>query len=121
MRLPWATKRHPSTILEKGATTLRPPSKPGVEISYSPAKLTDNAASFSQARPAGKFGELEQALLAAIQITVSDLQTLAANRAKAIREVILQGGLVESDRIFLIESQPGGSTTNGCRAFLRLK
>jgi uncharacterized protein DUF748 len=65
--------------------------------------------------------EIEMRLLNSIAVSDADFQALAAARAKAVREYILQKGTVEADRIFLVESQPGGVKSQGNRAYLQLK
>jgi hypothetical protein len=44
-------------------------------------------------------------LLATIPVTDNNLETLAADRAKAVRACILQTGRVEVARLFLTENQ----------------
>jgi hypothetical protein len=66
-------------------------------------------------------GEIEQALLNSIAVSDSDFETLASDRAKAVRVYILQTGKVEAERIFITESQPGGVKTNGSKVFLQLR
>jgi hypothetical protein len=62
---------------------------------------------------------LELLLLATFPISDSDLETLAAERAKAVRAYILQTGKVEAARLFL--SQTGGARTDGSRAYLQFQ
>jgi hypothetical protein len=69
----------------------------------------------------GAADELEQALLDSINVTDSDLETLATERAKAVRAYVLQSGRVEAERIYLTEIQPGGVKTQGSRAYLQLQ
>jgi hypothetical protein len=64
---------------------------------------------------------MEQALLATMPVTDSDLQTLASDRAKAVRTCIILTGKVEPERLFLTESQSGGVKTDGARAYLQLR
>jgi hypothetical protein len=63
-----------------------------------------------------------EALLAAIiPVSDSDLATLAADRAKAVRAYILQTGKVEAKRIFLVENQTTGVRSDGNRAYLQFR
>ena len=64
---------------------------------------------------------MEQALLATMPVTDSDLQTLASDRAKAVRTCIILTGKVEPERLFLTENQSGGVKTEGARAYLQLR
>jgi hypothetical protein len=63
----------------------------------------------------------ELALLNSISVPDDDFQTLASNRAKAVREYILQGGKVEGERVFLAESKTTGLKTEGSRVYLELQ
>jgi len=63
----------------------------------------------------------ELALLNSISIADQDFQGLAANRAKAVREYILQGGKVEAERLFLTEAKAGSLKTEGPRVYLELQ
>jgi hypothetical protein len=63
----------------------------------------------------------KEALLVAIMpISDNDLETLAINRAKAVRAYILESGKVEADRLFLEQSQTGGLRQDGSRVYLEL-
>ena len=63
----------------------------------------------------------ELALLNSISLSDDDFQTLAANRAKAVRDYILQSGKVESARVFLTENKSGGLKNEGPRVYLELQ
>jgi hypothetical protein len=63
----------------------------------------------------------KEALLVAIMpVSDSDMETLAINRAKAVRAYILESGKVEADRLFLEQSQTGGLRQDGSRVYLEL-
>jgi hypothetical protein len=64
---------------------------------------------------------MELALLNSIKVGEDDFQTLASQRAKAIREYILQSGKVEPERVFLTESKTAGLKTDGARVYLQLQ
>ena len=64
---------------------------------------------------------LEVLLSATVPISDSDLETLAANRAKAVRDYILQTGKVEDTRLFLMESQTGSVRSDGSRVYLQFQ
>jgi hypothetical protein len=63
---------------------------------------------------------MEQVLLDNIAIAESELHTLAAERAKAVRQYVLDSGKVEAERIFLAERQ-GAAKTDGSKAYLQLR
>lgn len=65
--------------------------------------------------------DLEAQLLKTIEVTTSDFEALAAERAQRIKEYILQTGKAEPERIFLM--QPGGQavTFKGSRVYLHLQ
>jgi hypothetical protein len=64
---------------------------------------------------------MEALLLAAIPITDGDFETLASDRARAVRAYILQTGKVEAARLFLTENQTGGVRSDGSRAYLQFR
>jgi len=64
---------------------------------------------------------MEALLLATIPVSDSDLETLAADRAKAVRAYILQSGKVEDTRLFLTENQTGGVRADGSRVYLQFQ
>ena len=62
---------------------------------------------------------MEVLLLALIPISDGDLETLAADRAKAVRAYLLQSGKVEDTRLFL--AQTGGVRADGSRVYLQFQ
>jgi hypothetical protein len=64
---------------------------------------------------------MEAVLLTTFAITDSDLETLAASRAKAVRAYLLQTGKVEAARLFLKESQAAGLRSDGSRVYLQFR
>ena len=60
-------------------------------------------------------------LLATIPVTDGDFETLASERAKAVRAYILQTGKVEAARLFLAENQTGGVRSDGSRVYLQFR
>ena len=64
---------------------------------------------------------MELALLNNIQVGSDDFQSLASDRAKAVREYILQSGKVETGRLFLTENKTAGLKTDGSRVYLQLQ
>jgi hypothetical protein len=64
---------------------------------------------------------MEAVLLATFPIAESDLETLAASRARAVQACILQTGKVEASRLFLKESQAAGLRNDGSRAYLQFQ
>jgi methionine salvage enolase-phosphatase E1 len=64
---------------------------------------------------------MELALLNSIQVGSDDFQALASQRAKAVREYILQSGKVEAERLFLIEDKTASLKTEGPRVYLQLQ
>ena len=100
---------------EKGATILMKglPSR-GTQIVQSrrPLPISPNRRA---SRPDGVL------LLATIPVTDNDFETLASDRAKAVRAYILQTGKVEAARLFLAENQTGGVRSDGSRAYLQFR
>jgi hypothetical protein len=100
---------------EKGATRL-------MQRSSATAPKSSNVAAISnQTKPAAPADPMEALLLAGIPITDNDLETLASDRAKAVRAYILQTGKVEAARLFLAENQTGGVRSDGSRAYLQFR
>ena len=64
---------------------------------------------------------MEAVLLATYPVAESDLETLAASRAKAVRAYLLQTGKVEAARLFLKESQAAGLRSDGSRVYLQFQ
>jgi hypothetical protein len=62
----------------------------------------------------------ELAFLTSLPVTETELQTLAADRAKAVREYFLQTGKVEAERLFLTENQTAVKR-EGSRVYLQLR
>ena len=100
---------------EKGATLLK-------KALPEPAKSSPAAAA---ATPAKKVvvptNPMEILLMATLPVTDTDLQTLVADRAKAVRAYILQTGKVEAARLFLAENQTGGVRSDGSRVYLQFR
>ncbi len=96
-----------ATILVKGSPTTVP--KPSKTIGVSQPKL------------AAPTDPMEALLLATIPVTDGDFETLASDRAKAVRAYILQTGKVEAARLFLTENQTGGVRSDGSRAYLQFR
>ncbi len=63
----------------------------------------------------------EAVLLTTFAITDSDLETLAASRAKAVRAYLLQAGKVEPTRLYLKEDQTAGLRGDGSRVYLQFR
>ena len=100
---------------EKGATLL---------IQHSPAaapKSSKAGAASTQTQSRAPADPMETLLLASIPVTDNDFETLASDRAKAVRAYLLQTGKVEAARLFLAENQSGGVKTNGSRVYLQFR
>jgi hypothetical protein len=100
---------------EKGATALMKKSSDQVPSPANPA------AGSTKAAPSGPSDPMERILEQTINITDSDFQTLAAERAKAVREYLVQVSKVEPERIFLAENQAEGVKSQGSRAILQFR
>lgn len=64
--------------------------------------------------------DLEGRLLETVEITPRELQTLAAARARNIKDYLLQTGKVEAERISFTESTQSVNA-KGSRMYLRLQ
>ena len=64
---------------------------------------------------------VEAALLTTFPVSQSDLEALAASRAKAVQDYLLQTGKVEAARLFLKEDQTAGLRSDGSRVYLQFK
>jgi hypothetical protein len=113
-----APKQTAKTI-PKGATALLRESAAGAEVSATPVAMNNSPTQNSTGTVT--VPEMARALLNRIPATDADLQTLATERAKAVRDYLLQSGNIESHRVFLVESQNVTSNPKGNRALLQLK
>jgi hypothetical protein len=102
--------------LVKGATLLMkgPPA-----AAQSPALAVTAGTSPSKLAPPAD--PMEVLLLAATPVTDNDFETLAADRARAVRAYILQSGKVVAPRLFLTENQTGGVRSDGSRVYLQFQ
>ncbi len=63
---------------------------------------------------------MEAVLTTIIPISDSDLETLAINRAQAVRTYILQGGKIEAGRLSLTQGESGALRQDGSKVYLEL-
>ena len=64
---------------------------------------------------------MEALVSATFPISDGDLETLADERAKAVRAYILQSGKVEDTRLFLSANETGGVRSDGSRVYLQFQ
>jgi len=104
------------TKIEKGATIL-------LDYSQSTAQKSPGIAATapSQSKLAPIADPTEALLAAVVPISDSDLETLASDRAKAVRAYILLTGKVEAERLFLTANQTGGVRSDGSRVYLQFQ
>jgi len=98
--------------------------KKGAEFLLKSTSTTNSAgttAVAAQSRLAPPADPMEALLSATFLISDGDLETLAADRAKAVRAYILQTGKVEGTRLFLTENQTGGVRSDGSRVYLQFQ
>jgi hypothetical protein len=65
--------------------------------------------------------EMAVALMSTIPVNDTDFQDLAAARAKAVQDYILQSGRVEAERVFLGKHDSSNIKKQGARAYLQLQ
>ena len=63
----------------------------------------------------------EALLMSLLKISESDLASLAARRAQAVQDYLVQIGKVEAGRVFLKQGQTGGTRSDGSRAYLQFR
>ena len=102
--------------VEKGATILAK----GIPAPAASAPGATTAAS-SMLRLPPVADPTEVVLLASIPVTENDFETLASDRARAVRAYILATGKVQATRLFLTENQTGGVRSEGNRAYLQFR
>jgi hypothetical protein len=100
---------------EKGATALMKKS------SEQPPSAANPAAGSTKAASSGPSDPMERILEQTINITDSDFRALAAERAKAVRDYLVEVSKVEPERIFLAENQAEGVKSQGSRAILQFR
>jgi hypothetical protein len=109
----YAAKVLPRNLaLEKGATQL-------MRSDTSAAK--QSAAVVYQTQLVPPPDPMEAVILATYPVSDSDLEALAASRAKAVQAYVLQTGKVAAARLFLKESQAGGLRADGSRVYLQFR
>jgi hypothetical protein len=64
---------------------------------------------------------METLLLATYPVTEADLTTLAAARARAVQDYLLQSGRVTAARLFLKNESAGGVRQQGSRVYLQFR
>jgi hypothetical protein len=104
-----------SAEIEKGATLLMQAPPAAAPKSSKAATAATPAKAVASADP------METMLMATIPVNDSDFQTLADDRAKAVRAYLLQTGKVEAARLFLAENQSGGVRPDGSRVYLQFR
>jgi hypothetical protein len=104
------------TERDKGATLLM-----DKETKAQPAPGNKPAIGTTGQAHAGVPDVVEQTLLENIPVTDADFATLASQRAKAVRDYLVQSGKVEAERVFLAEAQGGPTKAQGSRAYLQLR
>ena len=102
--------------LEKGATIL----VKGLPTAAQSTSGTVTVAS-AQAKLPPITDPKEALLVASIPVTESDLETLATDRAKAVRAYLLASDKVEAKRLFLTKNQTGGVRSDGSRVYLEFR
>ena len=99
--------------IDKGATKLMKPGQTAKEQAAAKAAY--------QTKLVPPPDPMEAILLATFPVDESDLETLAASRAKAVRAYLLQSGKVEAARLFLMENQATGLRNDGSRVYLQFR
>jgi hypothetical protein len=100
----------------KGATR-QMRSAPGA----APSKSAPAAIGTAPAKPVVSGDPMEIMLMATIPVSDADFRALAAERAKAVRAYLLQTGKVETERLFISESQTGSVRSDGSRVYLQFQ
>jgi hypothetical protein len=71
--------------------------------------------------PAPPAGEMEQRLLGTLTVNPNQLRELADRRTKALVKLLLEGGKVESSRVFEVEGGERAQKEGGSRVYFSLK
>ena len=100
--------------IEKGATQLMRQKKSAVNNQSA-------AGTAYQTKLVPTPGPVEAVLLAISPVGQNDLETLAANRAKAVQAYILQTGKVQASRLFLKAGAAEGVRSDGSRVYLQFR
>ena len=106
-----------SSRVMKGATMLMDHS----ETTAARPAVVLAAPNLTSPRLAAPADPKEALLLALIPVTDADLATLAAARAKAVQNYLVDTGKIDAGRLFLSESQAGGTRSDGSRAYLQFR
>jgi hypothetical protein len=65
--------------------------------------------------------DLEGQLLDTVEISESDFSLLANERARHVKDYLLQTGKVEAERVFLAEKAEDAKAAKGSRVYLHLR
>ncbi|MFO1475859.1 MAG: DUF748 domain-containing protein [Verrucomicrobiota bacterium] len=101
-----------TTAVERGVTSLQR------FVGSAPVAAAAAPGAPAAAAPADP---IEAAVLAATVVTDADYEALATERARAVRDYLVQPGRVAAERVFLSETQSGGVKREGARAYLQLR
>jgi len=104
----------PEAKTEKQVQYLKKSSAPGLQ----PPATPPASSQLKLPRPADP---KEALLIAIIPVSENELETLAMNRAKAVRRYILDSGQVDASRLFLAQSPGGTLRQDGSRVYLQLE
>lgn len=115
-----AAPRPASTEIAKGATALLPPEK---VKGQGPSGTQKSSGRSGESSAPLSTADMARSLMNAIPVSDVDLQTLATERAKSVREYLLQAGTekVDPSRVFLMENKTPGINDKGHRVLLQLK
>ena len=98
-----------------GGSTPRSPQSEAVKGATALIKDTQRPA------PALPPQDLEGQLLELVEITESDFSLLATERARRVKDYLLQAGKVEPERVFLAENAEDAKAARGSRVYLHLR
>jgi hypothetical protein len=98
------------------------PQKGGTVLMSRTPPVSGASSGQATAVPTAPVGDpVELLLQATFPVSESDLETLAADRAKVVQAYILQSGKVEAGRLFLTGSQTTGLRQDGRRVYLQFR
>ena len=105
--------RRSAPPMEKGATRLM--------NAYAVEKKKSAAAASFKTQLNPPPAPEEALLMSQVKVSESDLAALAARRAQAVQDYLVQAGKVEAARVFLKQGQTGGTRSDGSRAYLQFR
>ena len=118
-----AHRLHPPVEEHGGAALMKRPAPPvsARSVVQSPPAQSGGPGAPAATDSATDDQQLEQRLVKSLVVRESDLKSLAARRAEAVRDYLIQSGKVEPTRLFFAENPASDGASRASRVYLQLR